>query len=312
MKLRRQIAWLGIGIGSIAMVVGYMVGGSQTPVVSVAVPVVFGLVITALGFVGGSGSDKKLDALNEFLDRAKTGLPIGDGAETFDLGELKRVENTVNSIKEQIALTPERIGKVLVLFTAFYVIGLSFGTYARVRNLYAARLVKKLPWESGINVRRPPTSADAIDWINLQEQLLEAGYTPEQVADVYLIQIDEWNKAQSPTVGGPPDPTPKKPNQDVSPNDTAAKPRLSAKLKTARNGGQAPQPLGFTVIGTSVLPLRVKPSPTESRTAEMPEASPSTAPETMKTPAASPSTAPGTMKTPAASPSPTPKARRLP
>jgi len=50
---------------AIALVVDYMVGASSTPVGSFAVPAVFGLVVTALGFISGSGTDKKIEELKE-------------------------------------------------------------------------------------------------------------------------------------------------------------------------------------------------------------------------------------------------------
>jgi uncharacterized membrane protein YfcA len=44
-------AMLLLGIAFVAGTVGYMVGGSGTPVVSVAIPAVFGLVVTAVGLL---------------------------------------------------------------------------------------------------------------------------------------------------------------------------------------------------------------------------------------------------------------------
>jgi DNA-binding transcriptional MerR regulator len=270
---RKQITWLAFGIGSIALVVGYMVGGSQTPVVSVAVPAVFGLVITALGFIGGSSAGKKIDEIKDLLPLAKVegSAKVEGGAEAADAELLRQVERKLTSIKKELSLSPERIGKLLVVFTSFYVAGLAFGTYARITNLYAPSPVRQLPWADAANGRRPPTSADAIDWVTLQEQLLSLGYNKAQIAEIYSIQAEEWNRQQAASAVQP-----TAQNQTDQNGSAAAKeqkgdggghnPKLSEKLKEARGNGNG-SPIGLTVIAVpSALPNRNKPTPTPTPT----------------------------------------------
>ena len=282
MTPQRQTLWLAVGIGSIALVVGYMVGASSTPVVSVAAPAVFGLVITAVGLLGGGSADKKLDALKELLTRAKT--TTGEAPEGVSL---EQVGATLASVRQELSLQAARLGKMLVVFALFYVLGLSFGTYARVTNLYAPHVSRRLPWDGADAAGRPPTPADAIDWINLQEQLLALGYTQEQIADIYSIQVEEWKKprpAPTPTPAGP-----ELGNTTMPPAPEAASqsgggraPKLPAGDREA--SGSSPRPFGITVVAPPVtLPNRrgpqqaagEPPPPPTLRTAPLPTPRPS-------------------------------------
>jgi hypothetical protein len=268
----KQTFWLGVGIGSIALVVGYMVGASQTPVISVVAPAVFGLVITALGFIGGSGSDKKIEVLKELLAQVKS-IPQEESiAAKIDVEHLGQVEREIAVIKDEIILTPERVGKMLVIFTSFYILGLSFGTYARVTNLYSPTVARKLPWVSSPNIKRPPTSADAVDWIALQDQLLERGYTTEQINEIYKIQVDEWDKNQA-SASASPVATTGEPNQSQNvaaaqnSNNQKSSMRLSGKLNESKNN--LPRPATITVVGPAVtLPQNRPPNTVASPTPE--------------------------------------------
>jgi hypothetical protein len=178
MRTPKQTLWLISGIGLIAVISGYMVGASQTPVVSVAIPAVFGLIVTGLGFIGSSNVEKKLEPIKEALDK----------------NNLTQAQNTLASINNELEKNPDRIGKILVAFSAFYIIGLAFGTYARVTNLYVPNATRQLPWEQSADIQSPPTVSDAIEWIKLQEELLGLGYTREQIRNIYAIQVAEWNR----------------------------------------------------------------------------------------------------------------------
>ena len=67
----KNLGLLVIGVATVSATVGYMFGGSATPVVSVAVPAVFGLAITALALMQGTLPSK------EYTELLKT---LGDSA----------------------------------------------------------------------------------------------------------------------------------------------------------------------------------------------------------------------------------------
>lgn len=189
----KRNVWLGVGIGSIALTLGYMVGASATPVAGVAIPAVFGLVITALGFLGGSGVEGKLDAVKEMLSSDKSpDLSLGKSA-------VSQAQDVLDVIQERLIYTPELIGKMLLVFTLFYIAGLAFGTATRLNSWFVPPAVKdgrRLPWESNSSLPPPPTASDAIDWVDLQEQLLELNYNQEQIERFYSLQFQEWERAR--------------------------------------------------------------------------------------------------------------------
>ena len=142
MKHQNQTLWLGAGVGSIALVVGYMVGASSTPIVSVAVPAVFGLVLTAVGFLRSSGIDERISALKETLDKLQSPL---NAAEALPPDRMAYVEETLQSIKTEMLMTPERMGKVLVFFTALLYSRCCSEVCPNQSNI-CPRVNRQLPW----------------------------------------------------------------------------------------------------------------------------------------------------------------------
>jgi hypothetical protein len=264
MRHGQQTLWLGLGVGSIALVVGYMVGASSTPIVSVAVPAVFGLVITAVGFLRSTGIEEKISALKKTLDRAAIASNSANEAEKVSSDPSTQIDSLLASVRQELSVTPERLGKVLVFFTVFYIVGLSFGTYARIAQIFSPPTPRHLPWADVANIRRPPTAEDAIDWIGVQEQLLALGYSQAQVSELYAIQVDEWNTRQKDAQAAA---TPKTGGTNVNPSEN--KTPLSNILSKAVNGkkgeGEQPRPMSVTQEGPNrTLPVNQRPVPLPS------------------------------------------------
>ena len=177
MKPTIQASWLNIGIGLIAAALGYMVGSSQTPVASVVIPAVFGLIVTAIGFLKSTDMEKGLESIKEAIGK----------------DDVTKVQGILNNIQREITTNPERMGKILVVFTILYVGGLYIGTRARNDDWFVPRKEPmQLPW-AGISTP-PPSALDAINWIALQEQLTQLGYNSQQIQEIYLIQVAEWER----------------------------------------------------------------------------------------------------------------------
>jgi hypothetical protein len=218
MRTLKQTVWLGAGIGSIAAVLGYMVGASQTPVASVAIPAVFGLVITSVGLISGSDIDKKLDSLKKIFGKGKI------DEESLDKDKLTQVENTLASIQSALVKTPELMGKMLVVFTTLYIAGLSFGTAARLHDWFVPKppiIQRHLPWASNPNLPPPSNTSDIIDWVGLQDELLELGYTQSQIEQLYSIQVAEWNKEKAEQKNTNASVSPSIPSSNVTGNDNS-------------------------------------------------------------------------------------------
>lgn len=162
-----------LGIASVAAIVGYMAGGSGTPVASVAIPAVFGLVVTALGLLQASQPSKDL------LEFLKSEGEKGDSQQ--DIKEYRR----------RVKSAPGRIGIALIVFSGAYLAGATFGAKVRIDGLLVSKpAAREFPWASSDT--KPPTIAAALEWMALQARLSELGYSTNRISDLYSIQVAEW------------------------------------------------------------------------------------------------------------------------
>ena len=138
--------WLVVGCITISLVLGYMVGASSSPVASVIIPSIFGMLLITIGII--TSTNKKL----------------------FDF----------NLVSKQLGIT-------LVLFSFFYIIGTILGANARHSNIMilSTQKTKVLPWN---NLSEPKDIRVALDWIGVQEKLLELGYSNKQIQYLYSIE----------------------------------------------------------------------------------------------------------------------------
>jgi len=163
------------GVAFVAGTLGYMVGGSATSVVAVAVPVVFGLVVSSIGLMQASQPSK------EILDLIKT---AGDKADTIQ---------EVIDYRARTKFAPKRIGITLIVFSIAYFAFGTLGAYVRINHLLGKRApAHAYPWVK--SETKPPTVSAALEWVELQSRLLELGYEESRILEIYEIQVNEWKE----------------------------------------------------------------------------------------------------------------------
>jgi len=66
--------WLIVGVGAVAFAIGYMTGGSKSPVLGGVLTGVFALVTLASGVMTNSDLGKKLDAMTSTMSSSNTSI----------------------------------------------------------------------------------------------------------------------------------------------------------------------------------------------------------------------------------------------
>jgi uncharacterized membrane protein YfcA len=168
-----------VGIAAIAGPMGYMVGGSASPVIGVALPAVFGLVATAVGLFQPS-------------------FPSKEQLELFStLQGNSSLSSYLEFLQKNHARAPLRVGLALLTFGVVYLAGTILGTTARTHQWFAPEQIAvappAFPW---VSAAKPITVGAALEWIELQDRLLQRGYSSSAIAELYSIQISEWDEAK--------------------------------------------------------------------------------------------------------------------
>jgi hypothetical protein len=167
-----------IGIAFVAATVGYMAGGSGTPVAGIAIPAVFGLMVTAVGLLQAVQPNK------EFLEFIKA---AGDKADT---------QPDIVDYRQRAKSAPSRVGVALIVFSAAYLSAATLGAKVRIDGLLIAKPpAQEFPWAS--SKTKPPSISAALEWMALQSRLTELGYSSNRIAQLYAIQVSEWDSANS-------------------------------------------------------------------------------------------------------------------
>jgi hypothetical protein len=152
------------GVVAIALLTGTLVGGSDSPVAGVAITAVFGLVAAVVALYKGQVQESPQDG------RLVVTLPA------VDLSEMLNA-----------------LGRVLTLFCIAFIVGLGVGIFARgLSHLPKAEV--SLPWDG---LEKPPTAAVAADWIVARKLLREMGYSNEQIATIYKLDLENLKSTQS-------------------------------------------------------------------------------------------------------------------
>lgn len=147
------------GIGSLALLLGFLVGASNSPVAGIALTATFGLATAALSLY------QKSDA--------------GDSSEN-PANESKK---TANARKSAFA-TLTMLGQLFIVFTITFFVGLGGGVY--VKHLQSvAEPAPPFPWQGQ---EAPPSARIAIDWILVQKHLRSAGYSYSQISEIYKFR----------------------------------------------------------------------------------------------------------------------------
>jgi hypothetical protein len=144
---------LAVGLAVTAGVLGFMVGGSESPVVSTVIPAAFALLIPAFGLIKGRASSSP----NEPEHNAEQG------------------HQTARVSPHMMFL----VGIMLTVFSGSYVLGALVGI--RFREALPSRSLG-LPWAT--KEQQPPVD-EALQWLVVQSRLLEYGYNLKDVRTLY-------------------------------------------------------------------------------------------------------------------------------
>ncbi|HJN46729.1 MAG: hypothetical protein CL477_18890 [Acidobacteria bacterium] len=157
-----------VGLGLVAASISYMVGASHTPVMNVAVPVVFGLVVMTFGLLQRQGQRSELQARLTPDESARGQMP----PETVTM---------LTALAEELRAAPRRVGVALIVCSLCYMAAAIGGSVVSRPGQSGPR---PFPWPAG----DPPQNATtALEWISLQEGLLSLGFSGEQVLQVYAL-----------------------------------------------------------------------------------------------------------------------------
>jgi hypothetical protein len=154
---REAMLWFVSGIVTFAILLGFLVGASESPVVGTAVTAAFGLLAGVVSLLATSSS------------KAEGSSPS------------KRF--AVELIASRSALS--RLGKVLLAFAIPFGCGVAAGASSRI--VYSNPVQSTMPWHS---LKPPLSPTKALDWIVVRERLRDLGYTDQQVQSLYQIELD--------------------------------------------------------------------------------------------------------------------------
>jgi hypothetical protein len=182
---RSSIALL-VGLAMVGLVMGYMTGGSATPVVGAVIPAVGALGTLGLEFLKSRAAETRRDQLKDALAATPN----------------ERDQATLASAlaAAQPARTSGRdIGFALIAMSAGFFIGSLGGTYARTHDVFAPRHAAQapLPWENKKEweAKNCNLTSDAMmRFVLLRRDLAAMGYSAAQTA-TFLEDPSSWCSA---------------------------------------------------------------------------------------------------------------------
>lgn len=150
--------WFNAGITAMAMLLGFLVGASHSPVAGVAITAAFGLLAAVFAFNQKATFDKAM-------------------AVNFELFE------HLDRLRPQIRGTLNALGRTLLVFAIAFAVGLACGIYLRVGQPFSpAKAPATFPWEG---LTAPISGQSAIDWLLVQDKLRSMGYRDDQIRALY-------------------------------------------------------------------------------------------------------------------------------
>ena len=151
-----------VGIASIALLLGFLVGASDSPVAGVALTATFGIAAAALSLYqkseAGDPSDRSAD------EPKKTTAARRNTIDTLNL-----------------------VGRMFVVFSFAFFVGLICGVYVKLLPS-AVEPASPFPWQG---LGSPTSARIAIDWILVQRHLKSVGYSDIQITDLYKIYLQQ-------------------------------------------------------------------------------------------------------------------------
>ena len=165
--------FVALGVGFVGLTVGYMAGGSASPVISVAIPAVFGLVVTAVGLLQAVQPNK------DYVELVRT-----YGEEAKNIPEIAEYRSRAKA-------APANVGIALVVFCICYLSAATIGAKVRIEGLLVTKIAPPaFPWAK--SAIAPPTIESALEWIALQSKLRSLGYADQRIQSLFEIQVLEW------------------------------------------------------------------------------------------------------------------------
>ena len=179
-----ELAMLMMGLVALSFVVGFMIGGSSTPVVSVALPALLALIP-----IGLEALKRKAD--KEWREQAFRLLEKNPAE-----ADKARIEAALLDKPEAI-MSPGRLGAALLALSVGCLAGSVVGGLARVRDWYQAPspgVMAPLPWDDrgwdGASCTLTPETM--IGFVNIRNDLLTVGYSATQVDRMFELTRDHW------------------------------------------------------------------------------------------------------------------------
>lgn len=159
-----------VGIFLIAVILGFLVGASESPVAGIALTATFGLVASAISL-----KSKPQDMLK---------------ASALDLSRASVPEPNPQRPTEITSATLHDLGLVLAVFSIAFSVGLAAGIASRIKY-HKVEPMTALPWQG---LEEPRTARKAVDWIVVHKKLRDLGYTDKQIASLYAIEAAQLKK----------------------------------------------------------------------------------------------------------------------
>ena len=160
--------YLIVGLSITGFTIGYMMGGYATPVVSVVIPLLFGLIVVSFGLL----QQVKTKNIPENILNNKELLEF-----FFD-----KADKTSKEILKVV-------GMALIFFSSFYLVGIYAGSTTRINLLFKDS--PGFPWSEE---NKPSKISDARTWLNWQIELKNEAYTNDEISTLYQIHYTELKK----------------------------------------------------------------------------------------------------------------------
>ena len=166
------MCWFYSGVAALSLLFGFLVGASHTPVAGVAITATFGLLAGVFAF-----------HQKATLERT--------------LGPKQNLMKQLDQLKPRITDALGVLGRVLVVFSLAFGVGLTWGIYLKITEpIGVSKSAATFPWEGSTE---PRSTRAAIDWILVQEKLRVIGYNDKQIRALY--EADRKSKSNATRFG---------------------------------------------------------------------------------------------------------------
>jgi hypothetical protein len=166
--------WAILGLGFISVLLGFLVGASNSPVAGVTLTALAGL----LGPIVAIATLRQ----RERSSARRNLVPEGDHNET-GTNALSRLE------EEDFWRVGAALGKAAVIFSVMFLAGVLLGATVRYSGFPRVRTTREFPWNVADSAEAPRTPEEALLWLGLQRSLEDRDYTPEQIQFLYKLAL---------------------------------------------------------------------------------------------------------------------------